>query len=275
MFRQRLAAMTIVTCLLLAAPASAQTVTTLVEGNDGGLVSSDPQGPLGTTVTSGIDFPGAFTVDFGRDGFGRAVQEPGGVGAVVADAIWANGLPGNYVVARSHWTDTATNAGSSPASYSFDFLIAPPELRIADFAGLEETDPQRPEVQFSAKITVNGVVLFEATAQLVGGSVSHALNETGTSLSPVFTGGGSVFGYDFSGYSDTLDLGSVAPGGSVIVEYEMIARVDTPGFEAGGRSNFGDPFNLGGAPGFSGAITPGGPVPTTERSFGQIKKQFD
>ena len=193
----------------------------------------------------------------------------------MADAIWANGMTGNYVEARSHWIDTATNGSGGAVNYSFDFVIAPPKLRIADFAGLEHTDPQRPDVFFTATIKVNGALAFEATAHLIGGSVAHVLNETGTSLGPVFVAGGSVFGYDFSGYSDTLDLGSVAPGGSVTVEYEMVARVDTPGYEAGGRANFGDPFDLSGAPGFSGAITPGGPVSATERSVGQIKNLYE
>jgi hypothetical protein len=271
----RLAALALSVGLLFAAAASAQTVTTFVEGNEGGVVTSDPQGPSATTVTSGLDFPTTFTIDFGRDGFGRAVQDPGGSGAVVVDAIWANGQPGNYAEARATWSDTATNGGGSPASYSFDFLIAPPSLRIADFAGLTESGTQRPDVFFSAVIRVDGVLVFEATAHLIGGFVSHVLNESGTSLSPVFTGAGSVFGYDFSGYSDTLDLGSVPPGGSVTVEYEMIARVDTAGVEAGGRANFGDPFDLSGSPGFSGAITPGGPVPAGVSSVGRIKSQFD
>jgi hypothetical protein len=275
MIRKGIVIPLVAACLFVAAAASAQTVSTLVEGNDGGIVTSDPQGPSATTATSGLDFPGASTIDFGRDGFGRATQEPGGVGAVVADALWANGQSGNYVVARANWADTATNTGTSPVNYNFDFVIAPPELRIADFAGLTEAGTQRPDVQFSATIKVNGTVVFEATAHLIGGFVSHVLNETGTSLNPVFTGGGSVFGYDFSGYSDTLDLGTVGPGGSVTVEYEMIARVDTAGVEAGGRANFGDPFNLGGSPGFSGGITPGGPVPNSGRSVGQMKAQFD
>lgn len=275
MIRTRLLVPIASACLLLSSAVSAQTVSTFVEGNDGGTVTSDPQGPSAVAVTSGLDFPGAFTVDFGRDGFGRAVQEPGGVGAVVADAIWANGMTGNYVEARAHWIDTATNTGSGPVLYTFDFVIAPPSLRIADFAGLSDTDPQRPDVFFTATIKVNGVLAFEATAHLVGGISSHVLNETGTSLNPVFTGGGSVFGYDFSGYTDVLDLGAVAAGGSVTVEYEMIARVDTPGYEAGGRANFGDPFNLGGAPGFSGSILPGGPVPTADSSFGEIKSLYE
>jgi hypothetical protein len=119
------------------------------------------------------------------------------------------------------------------------------------------------------------VLAFEATAHLIGGFVSHVLTESGTSLNPVFVGSGSVFGYDFQGLSSELDLGAVGPGESVTVEYEMIARVETPGFEAGGRADIGDPFDLSGTPGFDGALVPSGPVSAETRSVSQLKSLHD
>jgi len=255
-------------------PASAQSVSSLVEGNNNGVVTSDPQGPSSTVVTSSLSFPGSATIDFSQDGFGEAVQRPDGVGAVLVDALFANGQPGNSALAQTTWTETATNLSGVPTAYTFDFLITPASLRIGDFAGLEETDIQRPDVSFLATIRVDGVPVFVAGANLIGGSVSHVLNETGTSLSPTFVGGGTVFGYDFQGFADTLDLGAVAPGASITVEYEMIARVDTPGFEAGGRAQLGDPFDLDGTPGFSGSLTPGGPVSNESSSWGRIKSLY-
>jgi hypothetical protein len=179
-----------------------------------------------------------------------------------------------WIRSRGAQTETATNNGGVPINYTFDFLITPRSLRIADFAGLEETDVFRPDVSFLATIRVDGAPVLVAGANLIGGFVSHVLNETGTSLSPIFVGSGSVFGYDFQGHADALDLGIVAVGASITVEYEMIVRVDTPGFEAGGRAQLGDPFDLGGTPGFNGGLAPGGAVPTGVSTWGRIKRLY-
>ena len=275
MNRTALFALLVSVCALAASAATAQTVTSLVEGNNAGVVTSDPKGPSAATVSSALSFSGPFTIDFSEDGFGRAVQSPDGSGAVLVDAVFANGQTGNYVEARTTWSDTATNGAAGPVNYIFDFVITPPSLRIADFAGLSETSSPRPDVFFSAAIRVDGVLAFEATAHLIGGSVSHVLNESGTSLSPVFTGSGTRFGYDFSGLSSSLDLGAVASGASVTVEYEMIARVDTGGNEAGGRAQFGDPFDLNGSPGFTGTLAPSGSVSGEVRSLSQVKSSYE
>ncbi|NNF06037.1 MAG: hypothetical protein HKN21_04700 [Candidatus Eisenbacteria bacterium] len=251
---------------------SAQTVSSNVEGLNDGVLTSDPQGPSATAVTSALTFIDTFTIDFSGDGFGRAVQRPDGIGAVVADALFANGQTGQYVEATTCWEETATNTSGAAQDYEFSFLITPPSLRVGDFAGASDLNPNRPEISFEATILVNGSVAFTAQAELLGGTVSHVLNETGTSLSPVFVGPGSVFGYDFSPYADVLNLGSVPNGGSVTVKYIMKARVDTPGFELGGRAQIGDPFDLDGTPGFTGELMPSSPVATEESSWGQIKK---
>ena len=274
MVRLAIAVIPAILAVLVTSQSSAQSVSSLVEGNNNGVVTSDPQGPSSSTVSSSLTFTGPFSVDFSQDGFGNAVQRPDGVGAVLVDAVFANGQSGNFVIARTTWTETATNNGGVPINYTFDFLITPPSLRIADFAGLEETDVFRPDVSFLATIRVDGAPVFVAGANLIGGFVSHVLNETGTSLSPIFVGSGSVFGYDFQGYADGLDLGVVAAGASITVEYEMIVRVDTPGFEAGGRAQLGDPFDLDGTPGFSGGLAPGGAVPTGASTWGRIKRLY-
>ncbi len=252
----------------------AQTVSAHVEGNNSGTFTSNPQGPSAAEVSSYLEFPGAAIVGFGRDAFGLATQRPTGVGGVVADAVWASGGTGNYVESRTLWTHSATNTGSTVTEFVFTFLVHPSQLRIADYAGLEETDPQRPDISFSLTIRANSVVIWNADAELIGGSVSHVLNESGTSLSPTPVGGGSIFGYDFASYGDMLSLGFFNPGETVTVEYEMIARVDSPGYECGGRAAVGDPFDLDGTPGFEGTITPGGPIPVRETSWGKIKELY-
>jgi len=252
---------------------SAQTVFSTVEGVNGGVFTSDPQGPSGSAVNSGLSFAGSASLDFSVDGFGEAVQRPDGVGAVLADALFANGQTGNYVEARTSWTDTATNTSGGPIDYVFNFLITPPSLRIGDYAGISDTSPQRPDISFHVTISANNVVVFEAEAHLIGGDVSHVLNETGTSLTPSFVAG-SEFGYDFQAYSDILNLGTVANNSSITVVYEMVARVDTPGYEVGGRAQIGDPFDLDGTPGFSGTLMPDTTVAIENSTWGQIKSQY-
>ena len=250
--------------------AFAQTVSSTVEGLNGGVFTSDPQGPSANAVNSGLTFASTSTIDFAATGFGEANQRPDGKGAVLADALFANGQTGNYVEARTTWTDTATNNSAGPVAYVFDFLITPASLRIADFAGLPDVANNAPDVSFRATIRANGSVVFEAEAHLIGGDVSHVLNEAGTSLSPSFVAG-SIFGYDFQSHSEVLDLGTVASGDSMVVEYEMVARVDTPGFEAGGRAQIGDPFNLEGNPGFSGTLMENSTVAIEATTWSLIK----
>ena len=104
MNRTALVALLVSVCALTASAATAQTVTSLVEGNNRGVVTSDPQGPSAATVTSYLSFSGPATIDFSEDGFGRAVQSPDGSGAVLVDAVFANGQTGNYVEARTTWS---------------------------------------------------------------------------------------------------------------------------------------------------------------------------
>lgn len=251
---------------------SAQTVSSNVEGMNDGVFTADPQGPSAAVVTSFLTFIDTFDLAFSTDGFGRAIQRPDGVGAVLADAIYANGQTDNYVEATTSWEETATNNSGSAQDYVFDFLITPPSLRIGDYAGLSNTSSFPVDASFCVTILVDGNPAFTATANLIGGLAGHVLVETGTSLGPVAVGGGSEFGYDFSAYADQLALGSIPNGGSVTVTYEMKARVDAPGFETGGRAQIGDPFDLDGTPGFTGELMPSSPVATEESSWGKIKK---
>lgn len=253
---------------------AAPSVFSTVEGVNGGVVTSDPQGPSGADVMSHLDLPSTFTIDFSQTGFGEAAQRIDGVGAVLVDANFANGMTGNSVEARTTWTETVTNGTGGPLSYVFSFLITPPSLRIVDFAGLPDAGMNQVDVSYRTTIRANGVVVFESEAHLLGGNRSHALVENGTSLGPAFVNSGPGFGYDFQPYSDDLGLGVVASGASMTVEYEMVARLDTPGFEAGGRAAVGDPFDLEGSGGISGEIRAEPPVATESRSWGLVKALY-
>jgi hypothetical protein len=267
--------------LSLTSPAYGQVVSSNVEMNDAGVLSSDPQGPsTSAEVSSFLETSNAFTVDFSANGFGRAVQRVDGVGAVRADAIFANGQTPNLVRATTQWSESVTNTTSDPIVYEFEYVITPPALRIADYAGLPDAADNAPEISFALEIRANGVVLFEAGAVLRGGRNSHTLTESGTSLNPVVTPNPlpsfpTVFGYDFDGRADVLSLGTFGPGETVTVTYTMLAEVLTPGFEAGGRAEVGDPFDLDGTPGFAGGFVGGGVVATETASWGELKHVYE
>ena len=263
--------------LISATTVQAQTVSSNVEGSVGGAATvSDPQGPSTTgDVQSSGQWIDGFDFDFAGPAFGEAAQRLSGVGAVAVEGLFADGSQSNAITATTTWTDSATNNSAGPTSFSFTFLISPAELSLRDFAGLEITDPVVPEAEFELSITANGVQIFQSSALLRGGNISHSLTETGTSLGPVAGPSPGPVSYDFQPFGDVLALGTFNPGESVTVIYEMRASIDSPGFETGGRARVGDPFDLDGMPGFTGSIIPDNPVATSSSSWGQLKSLYD
>lgn len=261
--------------LAAATAAVAQSVSSSVDANVAGVITSDT-----TALTSVADAQsalnplGSASLDFARDGFGRAAQNRNGIGAVTVEAVFANADPNNSVVAHTLWTDSATNNTTGPVVYEFTYLIAPAQLRLADYAGASAGSPGAPDASFDLVIRSNGVVVFSSSASMVGGFNGHSFTETGTSLNPVFVPGSSVFGYDFDSAVGTINLGSFAPGQTVTVEYEMTASVVTAGFELGGRAAVGDPFDLSGTPGFTGTFIANGVVAVENESVGQLKSRY-
>ena len=267
-------------CLsLVSAPAAlAQTVSSSVQANLAGVITTDEQTPTSTINALSFLVPAGVTTmeDFARAGYGRAAQNLDGVGAVACEGVFVNADPTNSIVSNTLWTTSATNTTTGPVSYAFNFVIAPPALRLADYAGLDALTPNAPTTTFILEIRSNGAVVFHAEASMVGGINGHNLTETGTSLNPVFVVGltSAVFGYDFDSVTDVIDLGSFNPGETVTVEYQMTASVVSGGFEVGGRAAVGDPFDLSGTPGFTGDLVTNTPVPVEDKSFGRVKAQY-
>jgi len=271
-----LAPIALASTLFLLGPASveAQSVSATVDADLNGALSSDSQSTTNGPVSASMDFPDAGRLDFSGIGQALASQRPDGVGAVFVEALFANGTPQNIISSRTTWSDSDTNNLGSPVAYEFQYTITPGRLRIGDYAGLTENHFPRPAISYQLVIRANSLVVFQSSATLTGGSRSHLLTETGTSLNPSLVGAGSVFGYDFQSRSDTIDLGMVGPGETITVEYEMIATVSTGGNEAGGLAEIGDPFNLDSSPGFSGSIHANGAVAIESRSWADVKNRY-
>jgi len=233
-----------------------------------GIFAQDPQsGPPPSVLLSRVEDPeGASDSNFGDPAFAVATQNDSGAGAVQAQGLWAGGS-NDYTTlsASASFQDMVTNSSGGARDYTYDFSIEAPQLKIFDFAGVSDADFQAMRATYEIVITLDGNELFTSSAELVGGSVSHVLNEAGTSLNPVFfqLGFGGEFGYDFDSYSDTLALGQFDDGESFTVGYSLLVTAGGPQFETGAQALIGDPNDLGGLPGFAGVInsTAAGPGP--------------
>jgi len=242
--------------ILAAQPATAGTISAHAEiaETSTGVVDSETHGP-------GPGIAGSYFADAGMGGWeppplAMAYMNTGGVGAVFADGVWSDG--GEYTMeAKATWSDTITNTSGGPLSYDYGFSLTPARLTIYDWV-----NGPTMLAAYEVRILLNGSAIFESTAELEGLRAGITLSETGTDLGGTSFGldssgvpAGNVFGYDFGSYSDTLSLGSLADGASLIISYEIIARVFAPGFESGAGAYIGDPNDPGSTPGFSGAIT--------------------
>lgn len=241
--------------LLAASSAGAVTITTFAEATGpSGLVDSDSASgaPPASLFSEALD-PNAGDITFTPPAFARAAQNALGFGAVEASGIWADGLDAaNTLTATSSYSETVTNSSGGALSYTYDFFITAPQLRIADFAvGPTMT------ASYLIEITLDGATLFSSAANLIGGAAGHKLNKSGTSLGGTLFGHSFEFGYDFDPLSDTLNLGTFADGESFILAYELRAFASGPGLETGAAARIGDPGDLDAA-GLSGTIRSSG-----------------
>lgn len=257
----------ILAAALLAQSAGAVTLTTNADLTiDGTTILDDPNSAAGGAVTSTVIDPSAFSIDFNRDGYARAINIDG-VTAVDANALFADGLPLRHVMrAEAVFADTVTNTSGAAQDFFYDFTVFGPVLELGDFAGLE-TGPQEIRASYLIEIRVDGSAVWSSSATLRGGNVSSTLDQSGVILTSTAIGAPPVFGFDFDDLSTSVLLGNLADGASLDFEALVEVSVDTPGFEAGGRARIGDPGDVGTAPtpGLSGVIraqdSGGSPVP--------------
>ena len=174
------------------------------------------------------------------------------------------------------YTDTVTNTGSTSAMYFFNFEIDAGQLGVS----IDPTAAGTQSAALSAIVKVNGGTVFdyESSMTLASAVATPVFTESGAVLNPagptLVPGDGSYF---WSPYDGSIDLGTLAPGQSVTVDYALISQAagtmtDTGTCSAGyggdgvfaaatviggggGRAcnssaiaRIGDPFGAGGTP---------------------------
>lgn len=227
----------------------------------------DSQGPasVGTILSTVTDPTGGLTIDFSGQANANAAANDSGAGAVSVDGLYASGNLGpNVLTASATFSDQFSNTTGIGQVFDYNFSLLGPTLTIADFAGIDASDPGAMEVSFdfsvNATITdAGGTVssqLITSNALLTGGLAGHTLSTGGTDpLSNAFftNGAGTVFGYNFASLTDQL-VGTIMDGETLLLETSFSVAVITPGFETGGAANIGDPFGLD-APGFASSLS--------------------
>ena len=235
----------------------------IITTNAGGTgVATDTQTASSGTVTSSVTT---------STGDASATQSAGGTSAASARGISANGTPvPDTAAADASWKEMFTNNSLGALSYSYVFSVGNIQLRLQDFAGISDLDPNNPHMnaRYSADVLLNGASIFNSSATLAGGRVHHTLSEAGQDLGGTLVGNANsgFFGYDFAGGAFTLPLGTFNSGDSFTIEAKISADVDYPGFETGASAQFGDPNNLAQLFGLQGIVSTGPaaiPEPTT------------
>lgn len=251
-------------------PALANSITLNTDAQyfiGGGLIDGDPMTSPGGTITSLVTTTNGGTIDFSGDAFATAVNS-NGITAVQANGILVSGGSQIHELrAEAIFSEEFTNNSGITQSYTYDFFVPAPSLRIADFVfGPDATISYNMAINVIANST--STPLWNSSAILQGGRPGFTLTELGTDLGGTFvcfdtgcdpSNPGAIFGYDFNPFSDILSLGTFANGESFTLEVLVEVSVSTLPFELGGFATIGDPGNVSGE-GFGGTIT-SQPVP--------------
>ena len=144
------------------------------------------------------------------------------------------------IVGTFTYSDTVTNNTGADQSYDFDFTVTAGELgaSLASTASAAEFTA----ASYTIDILLNGVTIWDSAAEVYADNTGATFTETGTnSLN------GNVFNtadgvkYDWSAYSDTLDLGVLADGEFFNIEYILTANASgsvLSGTTCGGLGGF-------------------------------------
>ena len=238
--------------------------------------ASDPQGPAssGSLLSEVlVPFSDASNYDFSGtgQGYARGAADDTGAGAVDVNSVFFSGEPTLYsVTALSELTSDVTNTSGGVVPFAYDFFLPGPRLTIADYAGIDLTDPTiraffdfRIQLDFGSGF-VNHVV---SQGELKGGIGGHTVGTAGTDQlgSTGFSEGFNIFGYQFDSLTGSV-TGNLAAGQTVTAKTSLFVSLTAPGFETGGAARIGDPLDLS-AGAFSGSLTIV-PIPAAVWLFG-------
>lgn len=208
-------------------------------------------------------FGGAAVAEVTAFGRTRAAQTGSGLNAVSTTGRLGD-IPSFAFRAQTEIDQQVQNDGTSNDAVIFDYLINGGELRLFDpiglFNGLEAT------VGVSIFVIGPGPSGFLWEWGVTLHKVSGVLTTTVHGFAPIFdfldplglgqpvvsaitVDDGEVVA-SIAPFTASIDLGTLAPGGTALVSYTMFAALRGPGLNAtGGEATLGDPSNLGSEPG--------------------------
>ncbi len=250
---------------------SAEAVTFSVHTSAGQIpgVLDDFQGPANTGLLSSTSTDnGGSGLDFSGVATSRAVGNSDGLASVSAEGVYACGSCVFELTADSLFETSFTNTSANAVNFTYDFFINGPSVELVDFANIDESAGLRMFTEANVTMITSGGVSdsFAASLELTGGDSSHTVNSVGGFASFFTTPSG--FGYNMADLTGIF-TGSLAAGESVTFETSLLASVNGPGFEVGGRATIGDPNNLTITPGASSTFSVSAvPVPAAIWLFG-------
>ncbi len=245
--------------LIASSTVSALSITTEAEYIVGGstILIDSASGPPPSTIGSLVT----------PEGSARAANFSG-ISAVRAESAYWGFASGssdiNELTANATFSDTYSNTSGVAQEFFYNFFVFAPSLEIRDWAGANNTMTGAPTVSYFMDILVDGSSVWSSSAVLNGGVNGHTLTETGVDLGGTAFGAGSVFGYNFNDYSDTISLGIFADGDSFSFETVHRVSVSALPYELGGAAFIGDPGDLGGTGSGGTVFSSGSSVPVPE-----------
>lgn len=212
LFKQRMFAGAVGLALLSSVTAS-QAATILSTGDI--LLGGVQQGPYqdGPATSGSVDIIPFVNDANGNNGF---IHTFGNVNGTFGSR--SSGLGDYDVTGTFNYNDTITNTGSVNQNLSFSFTVIPGNLTVDD-GGVIFGAGQQVGSSINIDIMINGVSLFNSFTQLLltgdGATNTTSFSETGTSLGGTLSGNG----YSYNSFSQTVSLGTLAPGASLNFDY--------------------------------------------------------
>mgnify|MGYP002712203320 CR=1 FL=1 len=258
---------------LLISSNSISTTSASINGNtvtnsDGPAANTSSETHHSLTVPPAANFNG-WNISAGSTAYGKDTGESGlrSYGQPFMDRNFLGGHLNVQSSAQVLHTAVITNDTSTGQNIDFSFLILSGKLGLGSSTSYNDPNTLI-QSGYSADIRVNGTSLWNSAASLTAVNDwwdGQSLSTSGTDLGALTNNGLS---YAWGNYAGTLNLGYLAAGASITLEYQLNTYVNEYLADAGyahtPEARFDDPFAFSSTPIFdvSNFATNGGTSPT-------------
>lgn len=169
---------------------------------------------------------------------------------------------GNSAYGLASWTESYTV--EEDGHYALDFSIADGRLSIMD-----GSDAFGTRASYAMGVYIDDVAEWTSASIVSGSRSGLQFRQSGEMLGSTYfeEDGGRVQGYEFSPYSDSLDLGFLSAGTTFDISLVSAVAINARGWGTGAAAYFGNPLDLTN-PGMTGQLVTHTPVPATFLLFG-------